>query len=158
MESAHTSRQAPWISPPIMNDGSPRQRVLRFLVRLMTGTITTVVLATLALFSLHEGKDYLQAQSQPAVRSEERRGDLASITGKLAATCTRAHETAQFDSPTARCAEHTAKIARQLWHAPSSLMGRTIASLTAKTARWLQQAVLGLAPAFRGNGRYAFAD
>lgn len=155
MESAHTSPQAPWNSKLIINDGSLRQRVLRFLMRLMTVTIAAIALATLALFSLQEGKDYLQGQSQSAVLSEER-SDLAAVAGKLAAACTRAQEAAQFDSPLARCVEHTAKIVRQLWHAPSSLTGRTVDHLSDAAARWLEKAVFGLVPAIRGASRYAF--
>lgn len=139
-----------------MEDGALRHRVRRFLGRLLTGTITTIILATLTLFGLQEAKDYFQAPVQTGVLAEERHGDLATLTARLAATCARAQGTAQLDTPTARCVEQAAKIVRQLWPAPSSVAGRVVAALSTGAANWMQRALSRLVPAFPGKTRHAF--
>lgn len=124
-------------------------------MRLLTGMISTFVLATLTLFSLHAGIEHFETKAQTAVPAEERPGALLPLAEKLAAVCWAGMGTVQLDSPVKRCVELTAKIVQHLRDVPSSLSAHMVTRLNTAAARWLQAAASRLAPAWRGNARHA---
>ena len=158
MKTASTGRPASNDNVVISPDDFRRRPMLRFFMRLMTGTITAFVLATLTLFSLQAGIEHFETKAQTAVPAEQRHSALLPLAEKLAAVCWAGAGTVQLDSPVKRCVELTAKIARHLRDVPSSLTAQMAARLNTAAARWLQSATSRLAPAWRGNTRHAFAS
>jgi hypothetical protein len=131
MNIAISGRQADGSSPTRKQKKSGPMQALRFLSKLLTYTIAAFALATLTLFSLNAGQDYLMPDPQHA-RPAQQHAELPGFVEKLANACWQGSKATLLAAPAAQCMAIARKAMQHLLGA--SISARMVNQIAGKVS------------------------
>ena len=154
MNTANSGMQECRSSPAVEQDRSAPVRTLHFLSRLLAYTIAAFALATLILFGLNAGLDYVTPGAGHALPGQQHAG-LPAFAEKLADACWQGPTATMLVTPAARCmAMASMTMEHLLGAADADGLGERLGAVVAgAAANGLHKAVRLTAPAWLGYGR-----